>query len=356
MGLVALASSATAQPGQQGRFFRLSPEMFDVTPPSARVRGVPGGMVAQPRACPAMATNETRRRIVNVAEQEWGFFGFPIVDQTNVETRLLPPGIVADAVNPRLEAPRVEPRYPRLGAYEDAERVLTTIGGYWAATPEVNAILTAQNNAWNGPGGDDVTWQQPWSAAFISWVMCEGGLGNKTQFDRSIAHRIYIDQAIRARDGNAAQAAYVAYDPGEMPMSPGDLLCNGRRQNYRTIADRRRNLGEGARSHCDIVVKIDEASKHIFVIGGNVHRSVSMTLLPGVREPGEQFRPVDETMLDGVRTVFAHLKHRGPAIEANALDNSPTIKTLECAMALPPRAGSNAGPRRPAKCGPAPEE
>ena len=355
IGLSLLAASALAQPGQQGRYHRLPPQIFDVTPPSARVRGVQGEMTITAQVCRTLPTVETRRRIVDVAVQEWGFFGFPIVDATNVEQRILPAGIIPDAVNPKYPAPRVENSYPRLGTYEDAERVAPTIAGYWAATPEGAPILAVQNRAWNGPGGADVTWQEPWSAAFISWVMCEGGLGTAAQFRRSIAHRVYIDQAIRARDGAASDAAYVGYDTGEAAISPGDLLCNGQRQNYRTIADRRRDIGEGARSHCDIVVKIDEAAKRIYVIGGNVHRSTSMTIIPGTREDGKQFRPLDGTMLDGVRTVFAHLKHRAPAIEANALDNTPTIKGLDCVVAIPPRglAGGPAraaAPRLPPRC------
>ena len=292
-----------------------------------------GAMTIQALPCRALPVAETRRRIVNVAVQEWAYFGFFTADATHVERRYLPPGIVPDAVNPELPAPRVGRQY-RLGTYEDSDRVAADIAGYWAATPEGAPILAAQNQAWKGPGGDDVTWQEPWSAAFISWVMCEGGLGTTANFNRSIAHRAYIDQAIKARDGTAPNAAYVAYDAGEAAISPGDMLCNGQRQNYRTIADRRRDLGDGARTHCDIVVKVDEAGKRFFVIGGNSSRSVTMQILPGIREPGKQFRAMDGTQLRGLRTNFAHLKHRAPPIEANALDNTPTIRQLRCVVSI----------------------
>ena len=39
-------------------------------------------------------------------------------------------------------------------------------------------------------------------------------------------------------------------------------------------------------------------------------------------------RPVDQSMIPGGRVVFAHLKLRADPIEADALDNSPTIKAL----------------------------
>ncbi|MCH7660350.1 MAG: DUF2272 domain-containing protein [Euryarchaeota archaeon] len=209
------------------------------------------------------------------------------------------------------------------------EDVAATIAGYWSATPDAARILNGQNRAWNGPGGDAVNWLQPWSAAFISWVMCEAGLGDANQFERDVSHRVYVDQAIRARDGGAPQAAFVAYDAGEVQIEPGDLLCNARGQApYRNLADRREERGRFAPTHCDVVVKVDAIGQRILVIGGNVEQSVSLTILPAVQEDGQHLRPVDQTMIDGARTVFAHLKLRADPVEANVLDNSPTIQAL----------------------------
>jgi hypothetical protein len=327
--VLALEGMPEAQ-AQRTRSSRLPPDVFDVTPPSDYVEGEPGTMRISRRSCRVLPTGETRRRIVNVAVQEWAYFGFGIVDRTRVQERFLPDGIIADEVNPPLREPRFVDTYPRLGMFEDSGRAAASIGGYWAATPEGEPILNAQNMAWSGPGGDDVTWQEPWSAAFVSWVMCESGLGASSQFQRSVAHRVYIDQAIRARDGNAAQAAFVAYDRGEAEIVPGDLLCTARRPVYRTIADRRRQMGVGARTHCDVVVSVDVENERILAVGGNVNRSVTLKLIPAMKEPGKPFRPVDGSLIDGARTVFAHLKLRAERIEAKALDNSPTITALEC--------------------------
>jgi hypothetical protein len=157
--------------------------------------------------------------------------------------------------------------------------------------------------------------------------MCEAGLAETSRFQRAIAHHAYIDQAIRARDGGAAQAAYVAYNAGETSIVPGDLLCSARRPVYRSLAERRRQLGVGARTHCDIVVKIDEPGGRIYAIGGNVGRAVSLKLLRARRAPGGHLQA---TALDEGRPVFAHLSLRGPSIEAQAFDNSPTVKALAC--------------------------
>jgi hypothetical protein len=160
--------------------------------------------------------------------------------------------------------------------------------------------------------------------------MCEAGLGAMDQFQRAVAHHTYIDQAIRARDGRAPQSAFVAYDAGEAAITPGDLLCASRRPAYRSIAERRRQMGVGARSHCDVVVKVDEEGERILVLGGNVRGAVSLKLLPAVREGGRHLWPKD--MSEGTRPMFAHLKLQADSIDLNAMDSSPTIKAYGCTV------------------------
>jgi hypothetical protein len=264
-------------------------------------------MSIQPRVCRTLATADTRRRIVDIAIQEWGFFGFrtaaPADDGDN------------DAPDQR------QRRRPRLPP-EEAARVASSIAGYWAVTQEGSWVVSRQNDRWkNDEDGIASRWNAPWSAAFISWVMCEAGLGTSAQFQRAVAHHAYIDQALRGRDGSASQAAFAAYDIGETAVAPGDLLCSSRRPLYRTIAERRRHMGVGARSHCDIVVKVDEAGNRVFAIGGNVRGVVSMKTLPVVRE-GTRLRVHNGST---TRPIFVHLKLRAAPIEANALDTSPTM-------------------------------
>ena len=326
----ALAFLCTAPASGAERFpARLPREMFDVIPPAERVQGGRGDMSVWQSACRIGAAKDSRRRIVDIAAQEWVVFGFQTVDATQVETRILPPGLVPDSVNPRLPSPRIVPHFPRLGASEDEDRLDATIAGYWSATPEGASIVAEQNAAWNAPGGRAVNWVQPWSAAFVSWVMCEAGLGDMAQFRRSAAHRLYIDQAIRARDGEAPDAAFIAYDSGEAEIEPGDLLCRSRANtDYRELADRRRDFGMSGATHCDVVVKMDARGNRILVIGGNVFQSVSLTILPLRRDGARYPRPVDESVVEGAQTIFAHLKLKGDSIERNALDNSPAVRAL----------------------------
>ncbi|MDP2285258.1 MAG: DUF2272 domain-containing protein, partial [Pseudohongiella sp.] len=212
--------------------------------------------------------------------------------------------------------------FGRLSTDENA-RLASSIAGYWAATPDSDGIVQGQNVNRNSEGAG-ARWRNAWSAAFISWVMCESGLGDPDQFRRAIAHHSYIDQAIRATDGNDAESVYSAFDPGQAAVEPGDLLCRGSRPVYRNLADRRSQIGEGARTHCDIVVKVDTDAQKIMVIGGNVRGTVRMKVLHAVQDDGGELRPLS----DNGRVLFAHLKLEAPAIALNALDNTPTLRAL----------------------------
>ncbi|MDH3545942.1 MAG: DUF2272 domain-containing protein, partial [Gammaproteobacteria bacterium] len=185
-----------------------------------------------------------------------------------------------------------------------------SIAGYWSVTPDGAWILGRQNAIWKGHNGVAARWRDPWSAAFVSWVMCEGGLSDESQFRRAIAHHTYIDQAIAARDKDESQVAYIAFDVGEMPIEPGDLLCFARRPKYHSIAERHRDLGTGIRSHCDIVIKLDQENERIFGIGGNVRGAVRLELLPAVFDPSRGTHGAVKSVSRGRRAVFAHLKLR----------------------------------------------
>jgi hypothetical protein len=322
--LIAHAASAPVSAQHAGRV-RLPPEVLDVASPVALVRGAPGAMTLVSRPCRAFSPSAARRRVVDIAVQEWGFFGFPIAHPDD-DDWAGGGGAAPPASGSSPDERRGGRRLSRLGP-DEAARVAASIAGYWAVTSEGSWIVARQNEAWRGPDGTAVRWNAPWSAAFVSWVICEAGFGSVDQFQRAIAHHTYIDQAIRARDGREPRSAFVAYDVGESAIGAGDLLCASRRPAYRTIAERRRQMGAGARSHCDVVVKLDEARERILVIGGNVRGAVSLKVLPAVRGAGRMLRPASAA---DSRPIFAHLKLQADAIEANALDSSPTIKAFGC--------------------------
>ena len=291
---------------------RLPQERLDVLPPSARVTGALGTLSVRERSCQrrGLADASLRHRIVDVAAQEWGYFGLAVVDYTTPD--------------PFNRSPRRGRRGWSLLNPSDMERVADSIAGYWTITPEGSWIIEHQNQRWNS-AGTNARWRTPWSAAFISWVMCESGLARMDEFRRAVAHHTYIDQAIRARDGAGAPSAYTAFDIGEAEISPGDLLCSGRRPAYRSLAERRRQLGEGARTHCDVVVKLERARNRILTIGGNVRATVGLKLLPAVADDTVGLRPDG-----GARPLFAHLRLGADPIGAGALDESPTMRAIAC--------------------------
>lgn len=305
---------------------RLPRASFDVIPPSERVVGRRGSMRVVQSGCRVGPTEWARRRIVDVTVQEWGVFGFQTIDLRGVRERRLPDGVVPDALNPRLDSPQQDRSIVAVGRWEHTPALAATIAGYWSATPDGSDILSRQNRQWRD-GEGEINWVEPWSAAFISWVMCEAGLGEMAQFERDISHRVYIDQAIRARDGERPRAAYVAHDPGEIAIMPGDLLCNSRGGvRYQSLADRRPDMGRFATTHCDVVVGIEGDT--VAVIGGNVLNGVSLTLLPLVEGQGTYPAVLSGADLDGARTMFAHLSLQADPVEATALDASPTIRAL----------------------------
>jgi hypothetical protein len=279
------------------------------------VSGDPGRITVAETGCRPVAQDGLRKRIVDIAIQEWGYFGFSVVDETS-----------AEFANRRRLSP--EERRRRGVDPEEAARVAPSIAGYWSATTDGAWIIERQNRIWQKAGGVGRRWEDPWSAAFISWVMCEAGLPEPAQFRRHIAHYVYIDQAIEARDGDAPHAAFMAYEVGERAVEPGDLLCRARRGAYKTLDERRADLGDGARSHCDIVVRLEPEHDRILVIGGNVRGSVRLKFLPALAEPTADAPGFYQRIGRGDRVVFAHLKLDAPAIGSDALATSPTLEAL----------------------------
>jgi hypothetical protein len=264
---------------------------IDARPPFLWVEGSIGNMSVARAECRSFPNEELRQRIVGIALQEWAFFGSP---EFQIRYELEEEGLSSE--ERRARRPRLSP--------EESERVAASIAGYWSTTAEGEWIVERQNDEWNEEGAA-ARWRDAWSAAFISWVMCESGIDSPDEFRHAIAHHKYIDQAIRARDGEEKDALYVAYDAGEQEVLPGDLLCTGSRPQYQTLAERRQQIGLGARTQCDIVIDVDYEAGSIDTIGGNVQSAVRMKPIQ-ISEDGKLLSPVDPRG----RPVFAHLKLR----------------------------------------------
>lgn len=148
----------------------------------------------------------------------------------------------------------------REGKREDADDASERVRRYWEEG-RTGEKFTGKNR------------NQPWSAAFISYVMAKGGMGSLFRY--SSAHRDYVHAAIKARRAEKRDTSYWAYELVEQPVELGDLICAGRvTEDWPgPVTWQDAVAGRGYPSHCDLVVA--KNGDEIETIGGNVGQSVS---------------------------------------------------------------------------------
>lgn len=175
---------------------------------------------------PALADTPVENAL-RIARAEWDRFGNQTIDKTNT---------IVKKGGQEAEAPYWE-----------------RVGDYWKAVGFPN--LTGKDT------------DQPWSAAFISWVMKEAGMEDR--FSYSEWHATYIRNSIFARKRGDKQFAYWGYRLDERAPQVGDLVGYARQGgvtfDYQPLT---------YSSHTDLVVAVRPGE--IDVIGGNVKDSVSL--------------------------------------------------------------------------------
>ncbi len=123
---------------------------------------------------------------------------------------------------------------------------------------------------WNELGialdGDDAG--QPWSAAFISFIVRKAGYGSSFVYHQ--AHWKYINDSIDRRRAGDSGAAYWGFKLTEHPPQLGDLVA-GWRLSPVTFATRPSGFYA---SHTDVVVEVHKDK--VRTLGGNVANSVKM--------------------------------------------------------------------------------
>lgn len=177
-----------------------------------------------------LAAETLGEKIQRIAKQEWDFFG----NQTqNIEGKLV-----------------------KEGGREAQDPYSERVGVYWKVG--VDRDLTGKDT------------HEPWSAAFISWVMKEAGLAER--FSYSDWHATYIRNSILARRRGDKGFAFWGYRLSERAPQVGDLVGYARQGgisfDYQPTV---------YKSHTDIVVAVRPGE--IDVIGGNVSDSVTKKTL-----------------------------------------------------------------------------
>lgn len=183
---------------------------------------------------------EIRRALISRATREWDLFG-----------------------RQRVVFKGSEESIPHVGSWEDDDYTHSArVNLYWRAVGK--------------PGLDGMDCRQPWSAAFMSYLMRGAGVpGN--QFRPAAAHWVYLASMVE-RSGEPGRY-FVPRRISDYSPEPGDLVCAYRPPSRPYLRDgyvSSRGLS-GVASHCDLVVS--KSGSTLDVIGGNVRNSVSRSTL-----------------------------------------------------------------------------
>jgi len=135
------------------------------------------------------------------------------------------------------------------GLVETDPVVLPKLEEYWAAALQPF------------PGLDE-----PWSAAFVSWAVEQSDQSGA--LTASGAHIFYTRAAYWNR---GKPGLYGAYDPGELPLRPGDIIVRGRAGRDLTWSDIAQG-GDYIPTHGDIVTEV--SPDRALIVGGNVGNAV----------------------------------------------------------------------------------
>jgi hypothetical protein len=146
-------------------------------------------------------------------------------------------------------------RFDRGNKVETDRSQVGIVGEYWQAL------------GLNLDGNDT---DQPWSAAFISFVARAAGY---TSFKFAAAHSTYVHDAVDRRNANDASAPFWGFNVGDHKPQLGDLVCRSRSNTQITSMDS--IPAGGFKSHCDIIIEIRDTE--VRTLGGNVDDSVSIT-------------------------------------------------------------------------------
>ncbi|MDD5035668.1 MAG: DUF2272 domain-containing protein [Methylococcaceae bacterium] len=189
---------------------------------------------------PAFPVDSTKHRILELLDGEWMFWG-----------------------QQRVNFAEDEESIPHVGDWEDddfthSERV---------------------NHYWRSVGASRLSGldcHQPWSAAFISWIMAMAGV-SESLFPPARSHWVFLTRFVLGRAN--PDALFVPHTLREYQPKPGDLICASR-GHERVVNPDELPVAEmlaNTKLHCDIVIKND--GKTLEAIGGNVRNSVSKSIL-----------------------------------------------------------------------------
>ncbi len=206
---------------------------------------------------------ETRTRMLRLVLGEWQEWGGRVLDARTAPTSDADEGPVAE-------------QHP--AAFSKVLAYWSAVG--WKAEIARNrraftlGLPTECTPGELSSGGRAALWGcQPWSAAFLSFVLRATGV-DAVDFPSSAAHWEYVDALLRTSDRWGPRAPFLAHDAADHPPAPGDIVCADRsRTPLPSLAARRAESGRPRPMHCDIVIAT--AAGEVTAVGGNVAQAVT---------------------------------------------------------------------------------
>ena len=158
----------------------------------------------------------------------------------------------------------------RVAFYWQASGLLAPMGFKPGAT---DCGYAAINLSYAGLGCRGFVIDNPWSAAFVSWVMQRAGVPG---FRSSASHFDYV----RAARKDAAGSPYRFVERWSARGPAGHLLCSVLRTRVLVFvgwANPIDGSASGLPMHCDMIVAVNDGKG--YAIGGNVQQAVTMRVL-----------------------------------------------------------------------------
>lgn len=231
------------------------------------------GPVAAADPCPAQRgqpqATDPAARIVAIACNEHLAWHRPFIDRNG--------RLASVTVSEAESSPLADGHQPwrRVAAYWQESGLLAQMSRF----PGANECAYAGRDGWSSPACRGFVVDQPWSAAFVSWVMAGARLPG---FRPSASHIGYVRNAVLQPQGSP----WEVLDPATAAPGAGDLLCYvrvpGTTYGHAGLLAAVRADGGGLQMHCDIVVAAADpmSDPTAYLVGGNVVQGVTMRLLP----------------------------------------------------------------------------
>ncbi len=218
--------------------------------------------IAQPQA------GVLAERIAEIACRENTLWHAPFID----EKGRLASVTVVEAENASL-ADGATPAWKRVVDYWQGSGLLPRMARF----PGASDCGYSSTSQYPLPGCRAFVVDQPWSAAFVSWVMVRAGVPG---FNPSSSHVNYVRDAYRS----PATSPFRFADIDTEKAAPGDLLCYVREAGNRYGFEGLRTFlsssdSGGLKMHCDIVIAANPGGDgHMYLVGGNVLQGVTLRI------------------------------------------------------------------------------